>query len=79
LLNPSKEQEREWQEERRRLFAKYCWANSSKAAPSGLTWAEVFKKVEGMSLGQYAEQIKQRQQEKNESHKEQAGFQKTLL
>jgi len=62
--------EKLWEEDRRRCFARYCWQYAQEIAPSGLTWAKVFEKLEGMPLLEYAESEQQRQKEKREAHKE---------
>ncbi len=43
---------------RRRMFAKYCWNNRHKHAPSGKTWREVFNQKEGVDLDMYVMQIR---------------------
>lgn len=60
--------EKLWEEDRRRCFARYCWQYAQELAPSGLTWAKVFEKLEGMPLLEYAESEQQRQKEKREAH-----------
>ena len=40
-------------EERQLFFARFCWLNKNKTAPSGLTWAQVFEKKEGITLREY--------------------------
>ena len=52
------------QEERRLWFARKCWVDRHKMAPSGITWGEVFAKKEGMTLDEF----KLKQEEKNGSN-----------
>jgi hypothetical protein len=40
------------------MFAKYCWNNRHKYAPSGKTWREVFNQKEGVDLDMYVMQIR---------------------
>ena len=40
-------------EGRRYWFARWCYDNKNKYAPSGYTWEEVFKLKEGISLDEY--------------------------
>ncbi len=40
-------------EGRRYWFARWCYRNRNKIAPSGNTWEEVFKLKEGVSLDEY--------------------------
>ncbi len=44
----------ELDKDRRYYFARYCWVHQYKLAPSGLTWAEVFERNEGVKLHAYA-------------------------
>ena len=86
MLNPSKEQEEEWHEQRRYHFARFCWVNQYKSIQcrDGVwrTWAEIFLKNEGITLWRYAELQKRKQQpreEKSETHSKQEEDQMTLL
>ena len=54
MINPSKEQEEEWSTQRKLWFARFCWVNRYRKAPSGITWAERFEKNEGVNLYEYA-------------------------
>lgn len=57
VLYPDKDAvalEREWEHRKTRAFAKYCYKNISKAAPSGRLWKDVFKDVTGQDLIKYA-------------------------
>ena len=49
----SPELHKEQQEYRRLCFARHCWRRRHQQAPSGRTWAEVFKQLEGMTLEEY--------------------------
>jgi len=62
MLNPSPEQEREWAEDRRLHFARFCWLNKYRVAPSGKIWRDVFFEKEGILLDVYAKQRKARHQ-----------------
>jgi hypothetical protein len=42
---------------RRFYFAKFCAERKYQVAPSGLTWAEVFHKKEGLTLEQFKEKV----------------------
>lgn len=52
----SKEERQALQDELILHFARYCWINRVKFAPSGRTWAEVFEKKSGINLYEYKEQ-----------------------
>ncbi|MEK9769152.1 MAG: hypothetical protein VW683_09545 [Betaproteobacteria bacterium] len=57
VLYPDKDAvalEREWEHRKTRAFAKYCYKNISKTAPSGRLWKDVFKDVTGQDLIKYA-------------------------
>ncbi len=54
MKNPSKEQEEKWAEDRRLFFARFCWLNMYKVAPSGKIWKHVFFEKEGIHLDTYA-------------------------
>jgi hypothetical protein len=46
--------EKEWNTNRIRMFAKYCWENRGKLTPSkDNSWDELFAKKEGISLINY--------------------------
>ena len=56
VLYPDKDAvalEREWEHKKIRTFAKHCYKNISKAAPSGRLWKDVFRDVTGQDLIQY--------------------------
>jgi len=36
-------------------FARFCWINQTKKAPSGKLWRDVFTEKSGMTLYQYKE------------------------
>jgi hypothetical protein len=42
---------------RRFYFAKFCAARANQLAPSGLTWADVFHKKEGLTLKQFKDKV----------------------
>ena len=42
---------------RRFYFAQYCGERAYQKAPSGLTWAEVFHKKEGLTLAEFKEKV----------------------
>jgi len=81
LINPSKEQEEEWAEDRRLHFARYCWLKQYEGLwvrGEYLKWPEIFERNEGISLRVYArdrmdERRQQRQQEKREVHNKSGG------
>lgn len=86
MRNPSKEQEEEWDKQRRYHFARFCWVNQYKSIQcrDGVwrTWREIFERNEGITLMRYAELQKQKQQrreEKNETRSKEEGDQMTLL
>ena len=54
----------EQQEYRRLCFARHCWRHRHQQAPSGRTWAEVFKRMERMTLEEYKLYREQLPQEK---------------
>ena len=49
----SPKRHKEDQAYRRLCFARFCWRHRHDHAPSGRTWAEVFKRLEGMTLEEY--------------------------
>lgn len=56
VLYPNKDAvalELEWERKKIRAFAKHCYTNISKAAPSGRLWKEVFRDVTGQDLIKY--------------------------
>jgi len=58
--NFSLKRHNEEQAHRRLCFARHCWRHRHQQAPSGRTWAEVFKRLEGMTLEEhklYREQL----------------------
>ena len=72
MLNPSKEQEREWAESRRLHFARFCWLNQNKGMEvrgEYLTWEQIFDRNEGILLREYARDrmAERRQQRRKES------------
>lgn len=86
MRNPSKEQEKEWDEQRRYHFARYCWVHQHESIQcrdgEWRTWREIFQRNEGITLYQYAELQKRKQrnrEEKHETHSKQEGDQMTLL
>jgi|14_taG_2_1085336.scaffolds.fasta_scaffold11038_3 hypothetical protein len=88
MLNPSKEQEEKWAEDRRYYFARWCWVHQHETVQCSdnkwRTWEQVFLRNEGMNLDTYAKmkQAEQKQrlhEEKNETHSKQEGDQMTLL
>lgn len=49
---------KEQQRHRRLCFARWCWARRNVVAPSGVTWADVFARNEGLTLHEYGERRK---------------------
>jgi hypothetical protein len=58
----------EVQESLRLHFARYCWINRQKKAPSGEKWGKVFEQKWGMTLKEYERLIKRHQKERREAH-----------
>ena len=58
MLNPSKEQEEEWAEQKLLCFARFCWVNRHKVQTCRdnvqRTWAQIFLKNHGINLDVYA-------------------------
>ena len=54
MLNPSKEQEEEWAEQKLLHFARFCWINRHKVHLCRdnvrRTWAQIFLKNHGIHL-----------------------------
>ena len=71
MINPSKEQEEEWEEEKKISFGLYCWKRKSQSGPSGVSWSAIFEKQWGIPLEEFAAQQRQRQKEKREAHSKQ--------
>jgi len=60
VKHPTQFTQKEFQREqsiRRYHFAKFCAARRFETAPSGLTWAEVFRNKEGLTLEQFKEKV----------------------
>lgn len=57
MMNTTEKQERRWNQQRRHCFAKFCAERRHQLAPSGITWAEVFLKKEGMTLDTYRRKL----------------------
>jgi len=54
MLNPSKEQQEEWEQQKMLCNERYCWRNRNKLCPTGGTWGQKFKSWYKMSLDEYA-------------------------
>lgn len=56
-----KEKFAQLQEERRLHFARFCWVNRRKMAPSGKgTWGDIFYQKEGLTLDEFKLQQEQK-------------------
>lgn len=59
--NHCEELEAKWASDKMLHFARFCWLNKFKTAPSGKIWRDVFYEKHGMHLDIYAKERKKAQ------------------